>query len=92
MTKLISSAADKKAIKDAMREISSSMTRTEAERDLIKEIINDISEKYEIPKKTFRKLARVYHKQNFTKEIEEHEEFELLYENITAAAGTPDNV
>lgn len=92
MTKLISSAADKKAIREAMREISSSMTRAEAERDLIKEIIKDISEKYEIPKKTFRKLARVYHNQNFTKEIEEHEEFELLYENITAAAGTPDNV
>jgi Zn-dependent M32 family carboxypeptidase len=92
MSKQISSAADKKVIKDAMREISSSMTRTEAERDLIKEIIKNISENYEIPKKTVRKLARVYHNQNFTKEIEEHEEFELLYENITAAAGTPDNV
>jgi hypothetical protein len=28
-------------------------------------------------------MAKVYHKQNFTKEIEEHEEFETMYETIT---------
>jgi hypothetical protein len=28
-------------------------------------------------------MAKVYHKQNFSKEIEEHEEFETMYETIT---------
>jgi len=28
-------------------------------------------------------MAKVYHKQNFNKEIEEHEEFEEMYETIT---------
>lgn len=81
---MITNPADKKAIRDALREISSSLTRIEAERDLIKEAIGNISENYQIPKKTFRRMAKVYHKQNFTQEIEEHEEFENLYENITA--------
>ena len=28
-------------------------------------------------------MAKVYHKQNFSKEKEEHEEFEAMYETIT---------
>lgn len=80
---MITNPADKKAIRDALREISSSLTRIEAERDLIKEAIKNVSENYQIPKKTFRRMAKVYHKQNFNQEIEEHEEFENLYENIT---------
>jgi len=78
-----SSPEDRKAIFDALREFSNSMTRIEAERDLIKEIINNTCENFELNKKTFRKMAKVYHKQNFNKEKEEHEEFETMYEVIT---------
>jgi hypothetical protein len=38
----ISSPEDRKKIKDALQEISDSMTRVEAERDLIKDIVNDL--------------------------------------------------
>lgn len=78
-----SSPADRKAIYDALREISNSMTRIEGERDLIKEAINNTCENYNLSKKTFRKMAKVYHKQNFNQEKEEHEEFESMYEVIT---------
>lgn len=78
-----SSPADRKAIYDALREISNSFTRIEAERDLIKEAINNTCENFNLNKKTFRRMAKVYHKQNFSKEKEEHEEFETLYEVIT---------
>ena len=66
-----------------MQEISNSMTRIEAERDLIKNAINDICEEQNLNKKTFRRMAKVYHKQNFKQEIEEQQEFETLYETIT---------
>lgn len=75
--------AARKAIKKVMEEISASMTRIEGERDFIKEAINNCSEEYEINKKTFRKLAKVYHKQNFSREVAEHEEFETMYEQLT---------
>jgi hypothetical protein len=78
-----SSPADRKAIYDALREISNSFTRIEAERDLIKEAIGNTCENFNLNKKTFRKMAKVYHKQNFNQEREEHEEFETLYEVIT---------
>lgn len=78
-----SSPADRKAIKGALEEISNSMTRIEAERDLIKEAIVNTCDSFNLNKKTFRRMARVYHKQNFSQEREEHEEFETLYETIT---------
>lgn len=80
---LPSDPAARSAIKKCMDEISASMTRTEGERDFIKEAIANICEEYELNKKTIRKLARTYHKQNFSKEVAEHEEFETMYEQLT---------
>ena len=80
---LPSDPAARKAIKKCMDELSASMSRIDGERDFIKEAIVNICEEYEMSKKTFRKLAKVYHKQNFSKEVAEHEEFETMYEQLT---------
>ena len=80
---LPSDPAARKAIKKCMDELSASMARIDGERDFIKEAIDSICEEYEMSKKTFRKLAKVYHKQNFSKEVAEHEEFETMYEQLT---------
>jgi hypothetical protein len=80
---LPSDPAARKAIKKCMDELSASMARTEGERTFIKEAIANICEEYEMSKKTFRKLAKVYHKQNFSTEVAEHEEFEMMYEQLT---------
>ena len=74
---------DKKKIKGALQEASNSLTRIDAERDLIKNIITDTSKNFQIPKKTVKKLINVYHKQNFSEEVASHEEFENLYETVT---------
>ena len=80
---IASSPADRKAIYDALKEISNSMTRIEAERDLIREAIDNTCENFNLNKKTLRRMAKVYHKQNFNQEKEEHEEFETMYSVIT---------
>jgi hypothetical protein len=80
---LPSDPAARKAIKKCMDELSASMARIDGERDFIKEAIGNICEEYEMSKKTLRKLAKVYHKQNFSKEVAEHEEFETMYEQLT---------
>jgi hypothetical protein len=74
---------DKKKIKGALQEASNSLTRIDAERDLVKNIMNDTSKNFQIPKKTIKKLINVYHKQNFSEEVATHEEFESLYETVT---------
>lgn len=83
MAGIPSSPTDRKAILDCMKELSASMTRTEGEREFQREAIKELCDNLELNKKTFRRMAKVYHKQNFTKEIEEHEEFETMYETIT---------
>ena len=74
---------DRKKLHNALVEASNSLTRIDAERDLIKNIINDTNKNFQIPKKTIKKLIRVYHKQNFSEEVATHEEFENLYETVT---------
>jgi ssDNA-specific exonuclease RecJ len=78
----ISSPADRDKIKKMLAEISGSMTRMEAERDLVRETIKDMSKQFNLPVKTLNRMAKVYHKQNYNQEVAEHEEFEELYETI----------
>jgi hypothetical protein len=73
----------KKSLQNAVQEISNSMTRTEAERDLIREIVKDQSQELQIPKKIISKIAKTYHKQNLTQEIADHDDFVELYEKVT---------
>jgi hypothetical protein len=79
---MISNEVDRKKIKDALQEISNSKTRIAAENDFIKEVIADISESFELPKKTIAKLANIYHKQNMDVEAQAFDEIETLYEEI----------
>jgi hypothetical protein len=73
----------KKDLQGAIQEISNSMIRTEAERDLIREIVKEQSDTLQIPKKIISKIAKTYHKQNLTQEIADHEDFVELYEKVT---------
>lgn len=80
----------RKSIKKCLDELSASMTRIEGERDLIKEAIKNICEEHELSKKTFRRLAKTYHKRNYSREVAEHEEFELMYEQLTGETALRD--
>jgi len=80
---MISSPADRKKFRDAIQEISNSMTRKEAESDLIREIVKELNAEFQLPKKIINRIAKTYHKQNFTQEKQDHEDFETLYEEVT---------
>ena len=84
MTNVIipTSDEDRKRIRGAMEEISNSYTRVEAERDFVKDAINDLSEEVDIPKNILRKMARIFHKQNMTDVVSEIEDIEALMESI----------
>ena len=75
-------AIDKAKILGCLQEISNSLTRIEAERDLIKEILQKMQDECEISKKLGRKLARVYHKRNYEEEVAEQSDFQTIYENV----------
>jgi hypothetical protein len=75
-------ALDKVKVLGCLQEISNSLTRIEAERDLIKDILQKMQDECEIPKKLARKLARVYHKRNYEEEVAEQSDFQTIYENV----------
>ena len=83
----ISNPEDRKRIRNALEEISNSMTRIEAERDLIKDIKAELLEAYKplLSRKQISKMAKVYHNQSFDAEVATHEEFEARYEEIAGA-------
>lgn len=75
-------AIDKAKVLGCLQEISNSLTRIEAERDLIKEILQKMQDECEIPKKLSRKLAKTYHKRNYEEEVAEQNDFQTIYENV----------
>jgi hypothetical protein len=73
---------DREKILGCLQEISNSLTRIEAERDLIKDILQRMQDEFEMPKKLSRKLAKVYHKKNYEEELAEQSDFQTIYENV----------
>jgi len=74
----------KKRIRNAREEISNSMTRMGAERDLIKNILQDVEDDTQVPKKYIRKMATIFHKQNLNEVKAENDDVETLYEAVNS--------
>jgi gamma-glutamylcysteine synthetase len=74
--------ADKDKLFGVIKELSNSMTRVDGEKSFQKEAITAAAEEHGIEKKLLRKLAKTYHKQNFTEEKTVAEEFTELYETV----------
>ncbi len=78
----LNNPADQEKLRKIISECSDSMTRIAAERDLIKETVNAISEELDIPKKLIKKMVNVYYKQQFDQQVAEQDAFEQLYETV----------
>lgn len=80
---MFSTEEDRKKFMGAIQEISNSMIRMEAERDLIREIVKEKSDEFKLSKKVINKIAKTYHKQNRAQVEAEHEEFMEIYDEAT---------
>lgn len=82
---MLSNPEDRKKLLNAIKEIDNSMTRVAAERDFQKDAITTVADELDLEKKYVRKLASIYHKQNFAQVQADQEEVETLYELITGS-------
>jgi len=73
---------DKKDLLKVFGDISDSMTRVSGEKDFIKETVEALHDKYDIPKKYLKKMANIHHKQNLNEVTAEINEIEELYNEI----------
>lgn len=78
----ISNPADREKLLNVLRECSASLTRTEGEKDFIKEAVSNVCKDLQLPKRLVNRMVKVYHKQNYDEEVAVHEQFETLYETI----------
>ena len=74
---------DKKDMVVVMGDISDAMIRIESEKEFIKESIAEMAEKYEMDKKTLKRVATIYHKQNIAEVQAGNNEVLDLYEELT---------
>ena len=78
-----SSPEDRKKILAALNEGSDSLTRIAGERELLKEIIDAVSEDFDLPKKYVRKMINVHYKSSILSVNAENEELVGLYSAVT---------
>jgi len=75
---------DRKKVQGALKEMSDSMTRVAAEKDLQKDIAQRMLDEVGVNKAAFNKLARIYHASNLMEEAAKNEEFMEFAEAIMA--------
>ncbi len=70
------------SVRDAIKEMCYSFTRQDAEKDLQKDIVDSMKEKYGVPKSVFKKLAKLQYAANLAQKIAENEEFLIFAQQV----------
>lgn len=83
-----SSPADRQKMRMMITEMTHAMQRIEDERSALKDIAEEVSKQFNIPKKHVTKLAKTWFKRNFDELHAEHEDFETLYETILESSSS----
>lgn len=73
----------KKEFTQILASITHYMSIMDQQKEAIKDIIDDTSEKFDIDKKLIRKLSSVMYKSNYDEVESENESLAFLYESIT---------
>lgn len=76
-------ADDMKGIKQGLTTITDSMSRIQAEKESISDVIGAIHDQYKLPPKIIRRMAKTMYKQSFEVESSEYKEFEAIYIGLT---------
>lgn len=75
-------ADGRKTLKKAILEISDSLTRMSAEKDLQKDILDEMHDKLGVDKKLVRRMAKTYYDSTFEKVQQENATFEDAYKSV----------
>lgn len=73
---------DRKRLRKAVMEMNDSLTRIADERELQKDLVNEMADQLGIDKKLFKRMSRAYFKANFNDEVQENTDFEEFYTTI----------
>lgn len=68
------------AIRDAVQEAAAVLVQQDALKDAMKDIVERMAEEFEVPKRTFKRMVKAFHKQNFLEISQDDEVFQTFYE------------
>jgi len=77
-----SNPTDLKAIRVAFDQISDELSKIQTGKTQVNEILAALEEKYDLPKKTFRRVAYLYYRQNVKEFENEASEINDLYKAV----------
>ena len=83
----LNNTKDREKLMSVIREVDGSYSRLEGERTYIREALSKVAKDLNLSKKMISRMAKVYHKQNVTEEVESDKEFAVLYEAVTKVTG-----
>ena len=73
---------DRKAIRTALDQISEAYTNIATEKAQVKETLKALHDKFKIPKKTLRTVAKLYYRQTVVEFENETSEIKSIYKSI----------
>jgi len=77
-----SSPEDRKKLKAGINEVVNCLARVKGETEAKKEIVEALSEEFEISKKLILKAATTFFKENYQAQAAENEDFETFIETL----------
>lgn len=77
-----SNPEDRRELAKGLQEAVDAMTRMDAERDKTNEVLKELENKFDIPKKILRQVAKTRKDSSYPEKSQELSSFEELYENL----------
>ena len=72
----------RKRIRQAVAEAAAVLAKIDLFKGSLKDIVTSAKDELEVPKKTFNKMVKAYHKNSYSTLKQDSEVFELFYETI----------
>lgn len=72
----------KEELKETIQGLADSFLRVSAERDVQKQLLDDMFDELGVDKRLVRRMAKVYHKGNYSEEVDNEETFQEFYEQV----------
>jgi hypothetical protein len=72
----------RKSIRNCIAEADAALSEIERKKENLKDIIDRAKDELGVPKKTFNKMVKAFHKQQFSAIIHENEVFQNYYEAV----------
>lgn len=69
-------------IKDCVIEAAGIQSQMDSYREALKEIRERVAKELGTPKRTFNRMVKTFHKQNYAAVAQDDEVFQIFYENI----------